>query len=113
MARDLELLEKGVLALPERARRGGFKGAGPRSTGVWGRSFFNVICDTIAHLRDKGLGDPDNTAPSPLMTLGLNYRDLIMSSSTSIALEVGGATAVLGAAGTVILWHGWTIHNGS
>ena len=83
------LVAKLDLALPEWARRGGFKGAGPRSTGVWGRSFFNVICDTIAHLRDKGLGDPDNTAPAPLMTLGLNYRDLIMSSSTSIALEVG------------------------
>ena len=24
-----------------------------------------------------------------------------------------GGKAVLGAAGTVILWHGWTIHNGS
>ena len=83
------LVAKLDLLLPEGARRGGFKGAGPRSAGVWGRSFFNVISDTIAHLRDKGLGDPDNTAPSPLMTLGLNYRDLIMSSSTSIALEVG------------------------
>ena len=82
------LVAKLDLLLPEEARRGGFKGAGPRSAGVWGRSFFNVISDTIAHLRDKGLGDPDNTAPAPLMTLGLNYRDLIMSSSTSIALEV-------------------------
>ena len=54
------------LALPEGARRGGFKGAGPRSTGVWGRSFFNVISDTIAHLRDKGLDGAEKMAPTPL-----------------------------------------------
>ena len=94
------LVAKLDLALPEWARRGGFKGAGPRSTGVWGRSFFNVICGTIAHLRDKGLDHSDKIASSPLMTLGLNYRDLIMSSSTSIALEVG-----VDAAGHLLVRH--------
>jgi len=33
--------------LPDESRRGSFKGAGPRSAGVWGRSFFNVLSGSI------------------------------------------------------------------
>ena len=60
--------------LPDDARRGGFKGAGPRSAGVWGRSFFNVLSDTIEHL--KGLGPRSATeAPMSLPAMGLSYFD--------------------------------------
>ena len=46
-----ELLASLDTLLPDDARRGGFKGAGSRSAGVMGRSTFNILTDTIHHLR--------------------------------------------------------------
>ena len=63
--------------LPDDARRGGFKGAGPRSAGVWGRSVFNILTDTIHHLRAQNMGNLDGgtTKNETLVALGLSYRD--------------------------------------
>jgi len=63
--------------LPEEARRGGFKGAGPRSAGVWGRSFLNVLTDTIEHVRNIGAGS-SSTNPKTLGAMQLTYRDCIV-----------------------------------
>ena len=60
--------------LPEEARRGGFKGAGPRSAGVWGRSFLNVLTDTIEHVKNIGAGSA-STEPKTLGAMQLSYRD--------------------------------------
>ena len=62
--------------LPDKARKGGFKGAGPRSAGVWGRSFFNVLSDTIHHLKElqsAGSACPSTSKPKTLSSLGLSY----------------------------------------
>lgn len=69
--------------LPEDARRGGFKGAGPRSAGVWGRSFLNVLTDTIEHVKNVQAGAAC-TKPKTLEALRLSYRD-----GEDIALEAG------------------------
>ena len=60
--------------LPEDARRGGFKGAGLRSPGVWGRSFLNVLTDTIEHVKNVGAGAAASK-PKTLTELSLSYRD--------------------------------------
>ena len=72
--------------LPDDARRGGFKGAGPRSAGIWGRSLFNVLSDTIEHL--KGLGPRSATeAPMSLPAMGLSYFDIV-TSRTAVGWEI-------------------------
>lgn len=48
-----ELLASLDKLLPGDARRGGFKGAGPRSAGGLGRSTFNILTDAIHHLRSQ------------------------------------------------------------
>jgi hypothetical protein len=63
--------------LPDGARRGGFKGAGPRSAGVWGRSFFNVLTDAIQHLRAFRAAQAEEATSrnGTLAALGFCYRD--------------------------------------
>ena len=60
--------------LPEHARRGGFKGAGLRSPGVWGRSFLNVLTDTIEHVKSVRSGGAASK-PKTLTDLSLTYCD--------------------------------------
>ena len=48
-----ELLASLDTQLPDDARRGGYKGAGPRSAGGMGRSTFNILTDAIHHLRSQ------------------------------------------------------------
>lgn len=97
--------------LPAEARNKYFKGAGPRSAGIWGRSFFNVMVDTISHLRSSGVTTwrgaaleganseavappPPSLAapivvPVPLSRLGgLCFEDVMMSSHSILALQV-------------------------
>jgi len=42
-------------ALPDIARSKAFKGAGPRSAGIRGRSIFNVLTDVIGHIKETHL----------------------------------------------------------
>jgi hypothetical protein len=60
--------------LPAEARRGGFKGAGPRSAGVLGRSFINVLTDTVEHLKILE-AHALSRKPTKLGDLRLTYRD--------------------------------------
>ena len=60
--------------LPDESRRGGFKGTGSRSAGVWGRSFFNVLSDSIEYLKNLG-PHSGSIAPMALPTMGLTYKD--------------------------------------
>ena len=39
----------------------GFKGAGPRSASTLGRSFFNVLVDTIDHLRRSNMAKSEES----------------------------------------------------
>ena len=98
--------------LPADARNKYFKGAGPRSAGIWGRSFFNVMVDTISHLRSSGVKAsrqpvleagssqydvplpallvplPAHLVPAPLSHLGgLCFEDLLMSSHSILAIQ--------------------------
>lgn len=60
--------------LPAEARHGGFKGAGPRSAGVMGRSLINVLSDTVEHLKileARAL----SRKPRNLRDLRMTYRD--------------------------------------
>ena len=69
--------------LPDSARRAGFKRAGLRSAGVSGRSFFNVLSDTIDYVKTLGPAlthhSPTETSGSSLCKtafgVGLRYRD--------------------------------------
>jgi len=78
--------------LPKDARRAGFKSAGNRSAGVLGRSLFNILTDTIHHLRaraqNEGNLDGVTTRNETLLALGLSYRDVLLSSKTLVAMEV-------------------------
>ena len=87
--------------LPESSRRCGFKGAGFRSPGVAGRSLFNVLSDTLEHVRSLSCAEwlsfsgPSPAAPLPvaaklktLKALGLRYRDVMLSCRSTVALEV-------------------------
>ena len=69
-----ELLASLDKLLPGDARRGGFKGAGPRSAGGLGRSTFNILTDTIHHLRAQ--------------QAAFFYRDVLLSSKTLLVIEV-------------------------
>ena len=41
------------ISIPQARRKGKeFKGAGPRAAGLQGRSFFNVLTDAIAYVKD-------------------------------------------------------------
>jgi hypothetical protein len=87
-----ELLASLDSLLPKGARRAGFKSAGNRSAGVLGRSLFNILTDTIHHLRvraqNKGNLDGVTTRNETLVALGLSYRDVLLSSKTLVAMEV-------------------------
>jgi len=90
LAEQNQLLATLDRLLPDAARRGGFKGAGPRSAGVWGRSFFSILTDTANHLRARNQGNLDGgtTKNETLVSLGLSYRDVLLSSKTLVAMEV-------------------------
>ena len=88
-----------------RKQHGEFKGAGPRSAGVGGRSIVHVLSDTIDHLLDgtvssvpkqvsdscTDISESTSFGPKALRmsaNLSLGYREILMSGKTIVALEV-------------------------